>query len=99
MPNTLIFDRVWDLKERIIVPKEPGGAVCGESRKHGFEWEGQRATSGSTPNYPKAALRLVTANLKARSAKLLSGVISGWSRKYHHWSAFSFKFRNNLPAS
>jgi len=24
--------------------------VCGQSRKHGFEWECQRATSGSTPN-------------------------------------------------
>ncbi|HEY9767499.1 MAG TPA: response regulator [Coleofasciculaceae cyanobacterium] len=26
--------------------------MCGESRKHGFEWECQRATSGSTPNIP-----------------------------------------------
>ncbi len=24
--------------------------MCGESRKHGFEWECQRAISGSTPN-------------------------------------------------
>ena len=24
--------------------------MCGENRKHGFEWECQRATSGSTPN-------------------------------------------------
>ena len=30
--------------------EKPGVAVCGESRKHGFEWECQKATSGSTPN-------------------------------------------------
>ena len=30
--------------------EKPGGAHCGESRMMRFEWECQRATSGSTPN-------------------------------------------------
>ncbi|MEY2856833.1 MAG: hypothetical protein RLZZ74_1145 [Cyanobacteriota bacterium] len=32
--------------------------MCDESRKHGFEWECQRATSGSTPDHSKRALAL-----------------------------------------
>ncbi|HEY9767963.1 MAG TPA: hypothetical protein V6C71_05565 [Coleofasciculaceae cyanobacterium] len=30
--------------------------MCGESRKHGFEWECQRAISGSTPNVAAAQI-------------------------------------------
>ena len=30
--------------------EKQGVAVCGESRKHGFEWECREAILGSTPN-------------------------------------------------
>jgi hypothetical protein len=40
---------------------------------------------------PPQTLRLVTANRKERSERLLSGGTSGWSRKYHRRFTFSVK--------
>jgi len=40
-----------------------------------------------TAGNPPSARRLVTAKRTERYAKLLSGVISGWSKKYHHCAA------------
>ena len=48
---------LWSIEGKQNTEK-PGVAVCGESRKHGFEWECQEAIPDSTPNkttpcYPK----------------------------------------------
>ncbi|EAZ93964.1 hypothetical protein CY0110_19252 [Crocosphaera chwakensis CCY0110] len=48
---------------------------------------------------PPLTFRFVMANLKDLSARLLSGGISGCSRKYHHCSAFCRRFRKSFPAS
>ena len=48
---------------------------------------------------PPLTLRFVTAKRRERSARLLSGGTSGWSRKYHHCWALSRKERSNLPDS
>jgi len=48
---------------------------------------------------PPDTLGLVTANPRERSAKLLSGGMDGWSKKYHHWSAFSRNEIRKSPAA
>ncbi|MDY6901397.1 MAG: hypothetical protein SWZ49_25470, partial [Cyanobacteriota bacterium] len=42
--------------------EKPGGAHCGESRMMRFEWECQRATSGSTPDYDSIKLFVASLN-------------------------------------
>ena len=37
-------------RNKIQSTEKPGVAVCGESRKHGFEWECREVILGSTPN-------------------------------------------------
>jgi len=43
------------------------------------------------PFFVQSPIRIVTAKRSDHSAKLLSGGTSGWSRKYHHCSALSYK--------
>lgn len=40
--------------------------MCGESRKHGFEWEYQGAIPGSTPNSSNVFADFQAANSKGR---------------------------------
>ena len=44
-------------RNKIQSTKKTGGAVCEETRKHGFEWECREAILGSTPNIAEDLLR------------------------------------------